>query len=62
VTFFDDETTMTSLKWRHNWFFKVCFCHNLVKSHNFRPPTAKIKGRWGQRAPGLGYFENWFPK
>jgi len=61
VTFFDDETTMMSLKWCHNWFFKVRFCHNLVKSHNFRLPKAKIKGHWGRRAPGLGDFWKFIP-
>jgi len=28
VKFFGNVITMTSLKWRHNWFFKVRFRHN----------------------------------
>jgi len=50
VTFFGDILTMTSLKWRYNWFFEVRFCHNhlekqnLVTSRNFRLPKPKIKG------------------
>jgi len=27
VTFFGDVVAITSLKWRHNWFFKVRFRH-----------------------------------
>jgi len=32
--------------------------HNLAKSHNFRSPTLKIKGRWGAKSPQrLAIFE-----
>jgi len=50
VTFFGDVITLTSRKWRHNWFFQVRFCHNqyekknhnLAKSRNFRSPKSKV--------------------
>jgi len=54
VTFLGDEITMTSLKWRHNWFvykFDIVIVsltnHNLAKSCNFRTSKSKIKSGSG---------------
>jgi len=44
VTCFGDAKTMTSLKWRHIWFFIssiLSLSHNLAKLRNFR--SAKLK-------------------
>jgi len=35
MTFFGDVMAMTSLKWRHNWFFKVRFRHNQLEKTQF---------------------------
>jgi len=63
VTFFGDVIKMMSLKWRHNWFFKVRFRYNqfekpnLAKSCNFRSPKSMIKrGARGGEHPALGDF------
>jgi len=62
VTFFGDVITMTSLKWRQNWFFKFDFViinlknHNFVKSRNFKSPKSKIKECWGRRAHSAWRF------
>jgi len=33
--FFGDVMAITSLKWRHNWFFEVWFRHNLLEKLQF---------------------------
>jgi len=64
VTFFGDIMGITSLKCRHNWFFKVRIRHiqlkkhNLAKLRNFSSPKLKIKGRWVRRAPSAWRFLN----
>jgi len=35
VKFFGDVIAMTSLKWRHNWFFKFNFFHNQFEKPQF---------------------------
>jgi len=35
VTILGDVITIMSLKWRHIWSFKVCFCHNLFERPQF---------------------------
>jgi len=65
VMFFNDETTMTSLKWRHNWFFKVRFCHNLVKNHTTSGHLKRrLRDAGGEEhpAPGLGNFWKFISK
>jgi len=35
VTFFGEVMAITSLNWRHNWFFGVRFCHNQLEKPQF---------------------------
>jgi len=32
---FGDVMAITSLKWRRNWFFEVCFRHNQLEKPQF---------------------------
>jgi len=69
VTFFGGVIVMTSLKWRHNWYFRFDFViislkkQNLAISRNFRLPISKVKWRWGRKAlERLAIFEFFFTK
>jgi len=35
VTIFGDVMAIMSLKWRHNWYFKVQFRHNQLEKTQF---------------------------
>jgi len=63
MTFFGDIMAMTSLKWRHNWFFHVRFCHNQLEKTKLGHVTQllgnqnrRLRGAGGGELPALGDF------
>jgi len=62
VPFFGNVITITSLKWRHTWLFKIWICNNQLEKTQFgqitqlQVPKSKIKWPWGRRSPSAGKF------
>jgi len=55
VTFFGDIMTMTSLKWRHKWFFEVRFRHNPLEKNKIWPHHKTLSHQnWRYRGTGNG--------
>jgi len=62
ATFFGEIIVMTSLSWRHDWFFEVRFRYNWPNHVTLGQQYWRLRGTGGEEPAALGDFLNFLLK